>query len=206
MKRALILIDIQNDFMPGGALPTRNGDEVVPILNRLQPQFELVIATQDWHPQNHASFASNHPGKKPGEIIDLDGLEQILWPDHCVQESFGAELHAGLDRARIIEIVHKGTDPLIDSYSAFFDNGHRKSTGLEDRLRERKVSDVYLGGLATDYCVLWSARDAVELGFRTHVFTDACRGVELKPGDIERAFEEMKKLGVELLTSGEYRA
>jgi len=199
MKRALIMVDVQNDFIPGGALPTVNGDDVVPVLNALQPRFELVVATQDWHPPDHGSFASNHPGHKPGEVIDLNGLPQILWPDHCVQHSHGAEFHRDLDRSRIDRIVQKGTDPAIDSYSTFFDNGRRKSTGLEDFLREHAITDVYLGGLATDYCVLWSARDALSLGFRTHVVADACRGVELQPGDIERAFEEMRSLGVNVL-------
>lgn len=203
MKRALILVDVQYDFMPGGALPTRGGGQVVPVVNRVSPRFELVIATQDWHPADHGSFASNHPGHEPGDVIDLHGLPQILWPDHCVQGSPGAELHGDLDRSRIAEVVRKGTDPAIDSYSTFFDNGRRKSTGLEDRLRDRGVTDVYLCGLATDYCVLWSARDAVSLGFRTHVIADACRGVELKSGDIERAFEEMRALGAEIVTSDE---
>jgi len=201
MKRALIIVDVQYDFIPGGALPTIRGDEVVPVMNRLQPHFDFVVATQDWHPPNHGSFASNHPGKKPGDVVDLFGLEQILWPDHCVQNSHGAELHRDLDRSRIDEIVRKGTDPAIDSYSTFFDNGRRKSTGLENHLRERDITDVYIGGLATDYCVLWSARDAVSLGFRTFVVRDACRGVELNPGDIDRAFEEMRRIGVEVITS-----
>ena len=203
MKRALIIVDVQYDFLPGGALPTIHGDEVVPVMNRLQPHFDFVVATQDWHPQNHGSFASNHPGKKPGDVIDLFGLQQILWPDHCVQHSHGAELHRDLDHARIDEIVRKGTDPAIDSYSTFFDNGRRKSTGLENHLREREITDVYIGGLATDYCVLWSARDAVSLGFRTYVVSDACRGVELRPGDIAGAFDEMRSIGVDVITSDE---
>lgn len=203
MKRALIMVDVQNDFIPGGALPTRNGDEVVPVMNRVTPLFDLVVATQDWHPANHLSFASNHPGHKPGDVVDLNGLSQILWPDHCVQHSKGAEFHRDLDVSRVAKIVQKGSDPEIDSYSTFFDNGRRKSTGLERYLRDQRVTDVYLGGLATDYCVLWSVRDAVELGFRTFVITDACRGVELKQGDIERAFEEMRSLGATLLPSSE---
>jgi len=205
MKRALIIVDVQYDFIPGGALPTIHGDEVVPVMNRLQPQFDFVVATQDWHPPNHGSFASNHPGRKPGDVVDLFGLEQILWPDHCVQGSHGAELHRDLDRSRIDEIVRKGTDPAIDSYSTFFDNGRRKSTGLENHLREREITDVYIGGLATDYCVLWSARDAVSLGFRTFVVSDACRGVDLNPGDIERALEEMRRIGVNVITESEGR-
>jgi len=203
MTPALILVDIQYDFMPGGALPTRGGDEVVPILNRVMPLFDLVVATQDWHPRNHGSFASNHPGKKPGDVVDLNGLEQILWPDHCVQDSPGAELHRDLDRARIDTVVRKGTDPAIDSYSTFFDNGRLKSTGLEDFLRERGVTDVFVAGLATDYCVLWSVRDAIDLGFTTHVIRDGCRGVELKRGDIDRAFDEMTLLGAKITSSDE---
>jgi nicotinamidase/pyrazinamidase len=204
MKRALLIVDVQNDFVPGGALPTRNGDEVVPVINRLQPEFDLVVASQDWHPRNHGSFASNHPGHKPGDVIDLNGLQQILWPDHCVQGTKGAEFHPDLDRSRIKKIVQKGTDPAIDSYSTFFDNGRRKSTGLEQYLREKGVTDVYLCGLATDYCVLWSARDAVDLGFRTYVIRDACRGVELKPGDIDRAFVEMRAVDVTIVSSAEF--
>ena len=202
MSRALILVDIQNDFMPGGALPARGGDEVVPVLNRLQPLFDIVVATQDWHPQNHGSFASNHPGKKPGDVVDLHGLQQILWPDHCVQGSRGAEFHRDLDRSHIDKIVQKGTDPAIDSYSTFFDNGRKKSTGLEDFLRSNNVNELTIAGLATDYCVLWSVRDAIDLGFRTTVVRDACRGVELNVGDIERAFDEMRALGATVALSG----
>lgn len=203
MKQALIMIDVQNDFVPGGALPTRGGDEVVEPANRLQKRFDLVVATQDWHPRDHRSFASQHPGRKPGEVIDLNGLSQVLWPDHCVQDSVGAELHPGLDRRRIDQVIRKGTDPQIDSYSAFFDNGHRKATGMEAFLRERGVGEIWLLGLATDYCVLWSARDSIELGFRTHLIEDACRGVELTPGDIERAVEEMRALGAKIVTTDE---
>ncbi|MGH9457739.1 MAG: bifunctional nicotinamidase/pyrazinamidase [Thermoanaerobaculia bacterium] len=203
MKPALVLVDVQNDFIPGGALPTRDGAAVVPVINRVQPLFDLVIATQDWHPPDHGSFASNHPGKKPGDLVDLGGLEQILWPDHCVQGSWGAEFHPDLDTSRIETVIRKGTDPRIDSYSTFFDNARRKETGLEQYVRDRGVTDVWLAGLATDYCVLWSARDAVSLGFRTHVIRDACRGVELQPGDIDRAFAEMESLGIEVVDSAE---
>jgi nicotinamidase/pyrazinamidase len=203
MKTALILVDVQNDFIPGGALPTQQGDEVVPVINRLQPRFDVRVATQDWHPANHGSFASMHPGRKPGETIDLNGLPQVLWPDHCVQESWGAELHSALEMGRVDQVIRKGTDPAIDSYSGFFDNGRRKATGLEEWLRGEKVTDVYITGLATDYCVLWTARDARELGFETHVIEDACRGVELNEGDIARAFAEMRELGIEVLRSGE---
>ena len=200
-KTALVLVDIQNDFIPGGALPAGDGQEVVPLANRLQPHFDVVVATQDWHPQDHGSFASNHPGRKPGELIELSGLEQVLWPDHCVQGSRGAEFHPDLETERLDGVIRKGEDPSIDSYSGFFDNGHLKATGLEDFLRKRDVGRVYVCGLATDYCVKYTALDAVQLGFETSVITDACRGVELNPGDIQKALEEMQAAGVTLVES-----
>lgn len=200
-RSAFVLVDIQNDFIPGGALPARDGDEVIPVANRLLTQFELIVASQDWHPQDHLSFASNHPGKSPGEMIELGGIAQVLWPDHCVQGSRGAELHSDLEIERIDHVVHKGVDRHIDSYSCFFDNGHLKATGLESYLRGAGVTHVFIGGLATDYCVLYSALDSVRLGFETTVITDACRGVELSPGDSDRAFEEMRRAGVKLVTS-----
>lgn len=193
---ALILVDLQNDFLPGGALPVPRGDEVIAPANRLMRKFDLVVATQDWHPANHGSFAANHSGRKPSEMIDLNGLPQILWPVHCVQDTRGAEFAPGLDVSRISRIFQKGTDPAIDSYSGFFDNGHRKATGLGDFLRERGVTDVYVLGLATDYCVKFTALDARRLGFRTLLVEDACRGVELRPGDITQAVAEMKAAGV----------
>ena len=202
MKRALILVDIQNDFIPGGALAVAHGDEVVPVANAVQPRFDLVVATQDWHPRDHGSFASQH-GKNPGEMIELAGLPQVLWPDHCVQGSRGAEFHAELDMSRVAHVFRKGTDPAIDSYSGFYDNGHRKATGLGDYLKEAGVTDVYVLGLATDYCVKWTALDSVGLGFRTHLIEDGARGVELAPGDVQRAVEEMRSAGVEITTSGE---
>jgi nicotinamidase/pyrazinamidase len=202
MKRALILVDIQNDFIPGGSLAVADGDATVPVANRLQPRFELVVATQDWHPADHGSFASNHPGRKPGELSELGGLPQVLWPDHCVQGSHGAEFHRDLDLSRVARVFRKGTDPEIDSYSGFFDNGHRKATGLGDYLREQQVTDVYVMGLATDYCVKWTALDALQLGFRTHLVEDGSRGVELQPGDVAAAVEEMRRAGVAITTSG----
>lgn len=198
---ALLLIDIQNDFMPGGALPVSEGDQIVPVVNALQKKFALIVATQDWHPQNHGSFAANHPGKKPGEIIELNGLQQILWPVHCVQNSAGAAFHPDLNTNMIDRIFVKGTDPDIDSYSGFFDNGHKKDTGLADFLKQKGVRTVSICGLATDYCVKYSALDAVQLGFETRLITDACRGVELNPGDVSGAIHEMKDTGVEILAS-----
>jgi nicotinamidase/pyrazinamidase len=196
---ALILTDIQNDFVPGGALAVNEGGQIVPIVNRLQSLFDLVVATQDWHPANHGSFAANHPGKKPGDVIDLNGLPQILWPVHCVQNTVGAAFVPALDMKQVAQVFQKGTDPRIDSYSSFFDNGHRKATGLNDFLKVRRVTDVFIAGLTTDYCVKFSALDALSLGFKTHVIEGACRGVNLKQGDAARALEEMRRAGVNIV-------
>jgi nicotinamidase/pyrazinamidase len=198
---ALILVDIQNDFLPGGALGVPNGDEVIPVANRVAPKFDLVVATQDWHPANHGSFAANHPGKKPGDVVDLNGIEQILWPVHCVQNTPGAAFADTLDTSRVARVFQKGTDPAIDSYSTFFDNARRKATGLGDYLKEQGVRDVYILGLATDYCVKFSALDAVDLGFNTHVIADGCRAVNLKEGDGARALGEMRMAGAIVLHS-----
>jgi len=201
MKKALILVDIQNDFMPTGSLPVAHGDDVVPVANQMQRYFELVVATQDWHPANHGSFASNHEGRSVGDVSELGGLPQILWPDHCVQGTTGAEFHSDLDRTRVARVFHKGVDADIDSYSGFFDNGHRRSTGLGEYLRDAGVTDVYILGLATDYCVKYSALDALRFGFTTHVIEDGCRGVELKPGDVQGALDEMRAVGVKTTNS-----
>jgi nicotinamidase/pyrazinamidase len=200
---ALILVDLQNDFLPGGALPVPHGDEVIQLANELQRKFELVLATKDWHPPNHGSFAANHPGKKPGDRIILDGIEQILWPVHCVQNTHGAEFASSFDTGRIAHVFHKGIDPKIDSYSTFFDNAHRRHTGLAHYLEKRGIKNIYLMGLALDYCVKYSALDARQLGFNTHVVLDGCRGIELTPGDIDSAIEEMKRVGAVLLKSPE---
>ena len=196
----LILVDLQNDFMPGGALAVPRGDEVVGVANRLCRRFECVVASQDWHPSDHRSFASQHVGRKPGEVIDLHGLDQVLWPDHCVQGSAGAAFHESLDLNRVTAVFQKGTDCELDSYSTFFDNAHRRSTGLGEHLRACGVSAVYLLGLATDYCVKFSALDAVSLGLRTYVVRDGCRGIDLSAGDVERAWSEMQAAGVEVIT------
>jgi nicotinamidase/pyrazinamidase len=200
---ALIIVDMQNDFLPGGALPVPEGDQIIPVLNGLQPQFDLIVATQDWHPPDHGSFAANHPNRQPGEIVNLNGLPQILWPVHCVQDTPGAEFASGLERDRWDQVFTKGTDPTVDSYSGFFDNGHRKPTGLADYLQNKNVTDVYIAGLATDYCVKFTALDARQLGFRTHVIIDACRGVNLQAGAVARAIEEMKSAGVNAITASE---
>lgn len=201
--RALILVDIQNDFIPGGALAVPEGDRVVPAANRLirEGKFDLVVATQDWHPREHGSFAANHAGKKPGEVIDLNGLSQILWPVHCVRGTPGAAFHRDLDVSRVAKVFQKGTDAGIDSYSGFFDNGHRKATGLGDYLKRWGVKEVAVCGLATDYCVKFTALDARQLGFDVTLVEDACRGVSLKPGDVDKAIQEMKEQGVRVVRS-----
>lgn len=197
---ALLVIDVQNDFLPGGPLGVPGGDQVVQPINALLPRFDYTIATQDWHPSDHLSFASQHPGRAPGDVIDLHGLQQILWPDHCVQNTPGADLAPGLDRAGIREIVRKGQQRDIDSYSAFYDNGRRRSTGLADRLRELGVRDVWIAGLALDYCVKFSALDAASEGFNVFLIEDACRGIGLKPQDIPAALEAMRAAGVRVVT------
>jgi nicotinamidase/pyrazinamidase len=199
--KALILVDIQNDFLPGGALAVPRGDEVIPVANRLQAAFPLVAATQDWHPASHGSFAANHPGKKVFEQIDLNGLPQTLWPVHCVQGTPGAELAASLQRERIARIFRKGTDAGLDSYSGFFDNGHRKSTGLGEWLKASGVTEVFVCGLATDYCVKYTALDAVQVGFKTHFIQDASRGVNLQPNDVRDAIAEMNRAGIATVQS-----
>ena len=203
MRKSLILTDLQNDFCPGGALPVPEGDAVIPLVNRLQQRFDLVVATQDWHPPDHGSFAANHPGRNPEETIELGGLDQILWPVHCVQETSGAALHPELDCSQVARVFRKGTDREIDSYSSFFDNGHRKSTGLGEWLQQEGVTDVYLCGLALDYCVKYSALDAVEMGFTTWLIPEACRGIERQEGDIRSAIEQMRLEGVRIIHAKE---
>jgi Amidases related to nicotinamidase len=196
--KALLLVDIQNDFLPGGSLAVPHGDEVVPVANGLMSKFEIVIATQDWHPPDHLSFASQHPGRQIGDIVDLNGAEQVLWPDHCVQNTFGAELAAKLNQTGILHVVQKGTDRTIDSYSGFFDNARRKKTPLEGQLRARDVDTLHVMGLATDYCVKATVLDAVDLGFRTVLIIAGVRGVELHRGDCQRAIDQIRAAGVEI--------
>jgi len=201
--KALILVDLQNDFLPGGALAVLDGDKVVPLANQLQCVFPLVVATQDWHPANHGSFAASHPGKSVFTQTELNGLPQTLWPVHCVQNTPGAELAAALNRKRIDKVFPKGTDAGIDSYSGLFDNGHRKSTGLSEWLKAQGVTEVFVCGLATDYCVKFTALDAAEMGFKTHLIEDASRGVDLRPGDVKHAVEEMKRAGIGVVQSAQ---
>lgn len=197
--KALILIDIQNDFLPGGALAVPEGNEIIPVVNALVPHFDLVVATQDWHPRHHKSFASSHPGKEPFETIDLNGRPQVLWPDHCIQGSKGADLAQALDLRRAEVIFRKGTDPEIDSYSAFYDNGHLKSTGLADYLRGKEITQVYVAGLAGDYCVYYTAKDALAEGFHVFKIEDAIRSID--PKGFEKAKQDIQNKGGEIIYS-----
>lgn len=196
MKRALLIVDLQNDFMPGGALGVKGGDEIVPLINQLIDEFDCVVASQDWHPSGHVSFAETH-GKKVGETLQLDGVVQELWPVHCVQETEGAAVVNTLRSDQVGHFFYKGTDPQIDSYSAFFDNDHEHATGLNDYLRKKGVESLYLVGLTTDFCVLYSALDALELGYEVSVIRDACCPVFNE----EEALKKIKAQGGEVITS-----
>ncbi|MCX8107658.1 MAG: bifunctional nicotinamidase/pyrazinamidase [Verrucomicrobiae bacterium] len=192
--KALIIVDVQRDFLPGGALAVPEGDAVIPVLNAIQQRYDLVVLTQDWHPPDHLSFASNHAGSQPFEITTLDGLPQVLWPDHCVWNTPGAEFAKELDTSRAAAIFRKGMDTRVDSYSAFFDNGRRRKTGLGDWLRAMGVTEVHIGGLAADYCVAYTARDAAELGFTTVVVEDATRPISV--AGFVRMSEDLRSRGV----------
>ncbi len=197
--KALLLIDIQNDFLPGGALAVPQGDLIVPIVNGMMPEFELVVATQDWHPADHGSFAENQPGAVVFGQGELEGLPQTFWPVHCVQHTGGALFAPGLETRRIDRVFPKGMNPAIDSYSGFFDNGHRASTGMGQWLKAAGVTELWVAGLATDYCVKFTVLDALREGFDVNVLSEACRGVELMEGDGARAWEAMAAAGAVLL-------
>lgn len=201
--KTLILIDVQNDFMPGGALEVKDGNAIVPVINSIQDKFDLIVAAQDWHPVNHASFASNHPGKKEFETIKLQGLDQVLWPNHCVQGTQGAQYHKDVDTNRVTAYFRKGMDPNIDSYSAFYDNGRLKSTGLAGFLREVKAKDLYFCGLAADICVYFSALDALHEGFNATIIEDASRA--LIQEDFEKAKADIISKGGEIIQSSDLR-
>jgi nicotinamidase/pyrazinamidase len=191
----LVVVDVQNDFIPGGALAVPQGDEVVPEINRLAARFDDVILTQDWHPRGHASFASSHPGKKPFETIELPYGSQVLWPDHCVQGTAGAAFHPDLNLAKAQLVIRKGHHRDIDSYSAFLEADRETTTGLAGYLKERGFRKLYVCGLATDFCVAWTALDARAAGFDTTVIEDACRAIDLD-GSLARAWTEMAAAGV----------
>lgn len=201
-RTALLVIDVQNDFIPGGQLAVPEGDLIVPLINRLAGQFKQVVIAQDWHPAGHASFASTHPGRQPYEVIQLPYGEQTLWPDHCIQGSRGAEFHSGLDLPHAQLIIRKGCNPDIDSYSAFLEADRATTTGLAGYLKERGIDTVYMVGLALDFCVMFSALDARAAGFNTFVVLDACRAIDMN-GSLASAMERMQVAGVGLIQSNE---
>ncbi len=202
---ALIVIDVQNDFCPGGSLAVEEGDAVIAVINAILPLFQRVVATQDWHPADHVSFASSHPGRKVLDLVDAGGIEQVLWPDHCVQGTLGAELHPRLRAGPIGLLLRKGQRRELDSYSAFYENDHKTDTGLRHYLGGLGVRDLYLCGLATDYCVRASVLDARRLGFGVTLVQDACRGVDYPRGSVQSALKEMEAAGVVLLDSTSLR-
>jgi nicotinamidase/pyrazinamidase len=199
---ALIVVDVQNDFCPGGALAVGGGHAIVPVINALVPRYEQVIVTQDWHPHGHASFASAHPGREAFDTIDMPYGTQVLWPDHCVQGTPGADLHQDLSVTTAQLIIRKGWHPGVDSYSAFREADRKTQTGLAGYLRERGVDEVHVVGLATDYCVAWTALDAAGAGFRVAVIDDACRAIDLR-GSLKRAWADMELAGIRRLVSAD---
>ena len=194
--KALIIVDVQNDFLPGGALAVPEGDRIIPVINELSQGFELVFTTQDWHPANHCSFAASHPNTKIGDQITIDGQAQNLWPVHCVQNTPGAELASNLHPKVVTARIYKGTDPRVDSYSGFFDNQRKRATGLEALVRQHDADELTIVGLATDYCVKATVLDARDLGFAVTVYANACRAVNLSPDDGTKAFAAMRDAGV----------
>ncbi|WP_423146278.1 bifunctional nicotinamidase/pyrazinamidase [Rubrolithibacter danxiaensis] len=197
--KALLLIDIQNDFLPGGSLAVHGGDEIIPVCNKLQEHFDLVVASQDWHPCGHQSFASSHPGSHPFDIIELNNFSQVLWPDHCIQGTDGAAISRDLSTNRVEAIFRKGTNPEIDSYSAFYDNNYLRSTGLADYFRGKGVRHVYIAGLAADYCVYYSAKDSIGEGFDTLIIEDATRPINAEA--FTTAKEDIKRRGGKIIQS-----
>jgi nicotinamidase/pyrazinamidase len=201
--KALIIVDVQNDFIPGGALAVKEGDQVVPIINELQQKFDFIVATQDWHPADHGSFAANHSNKNIGEFIDLNGVQQILWPVHCVQETKGVEFHPDLKTEKWKAVFKKGTNPKVDSYSGFFDNNRMGDTGLSSFLQENGIEEVFVCGLATDYCVKFTVLDAISEGFKTTLIADATRAVNLQENDDIKAIKEMSASGAKVVLADE---
>ena len=199
--KALILVDLQNDFMPGGAMPVPHGHDVIPLANRLQGRFKFVVATQEWRPTSHRSFAENYEDRKPGDVVVVRKEPRTLLPLFCVQNTRGAELAPGLMLNRVNKVIRKGTDPEVDSYSGFFDAGHINASGLSDYLRDKRVTEVFILGLATESTVKHTALDAVGLGFKTRVIEDACRGLNRSPDDVSTAIAEMKEAGVRFVSS-----
>jgi len=197
-RDALIVVDVQNDFCSGGALAVPGGEKVVPAINRIAEKFENIVLTQDWHPQDHVSFVSNHPRKRPFETIELGYGQQVLWPDHCVQGGAGAAFHDALATARASLVLRKGIHRDIDSYSAFYENDHKTTTGLAGYLRERELKTLFFVGLAFDFCVRYSAEDARKAGFEAVVIEEACRGIDLD-GSVAATHQSLKSLGIPIV-------
>lgn len=196
--KALVIVDIQNDFCPGGALAVPGGDKIIPLVNELSGQFDCVVQTQDWHPADHLSFASNHEGKSPYDTVDMDYGKQVLWPDHCIQGSKGAEFHPDVETVPSQVIIRKGYRKHIDSYSAFFENDHDTTTGLHGYLTERKIEELVITGLATDFCVKWTVLDALKLGYKVTLVQDAVRGIDID-GSVDAAIKEMNEAGTQMV-------
>ena len=201
--KALLVIDIQNDFCPGGALAVKDGDKIVPVVNKIMGKFDIIVATQDWHLRTQVSFASNHKGKNAYEEINIDGIMQTLWPDHCVAGTHGADFHKDLITDRFNLILRKGTNLQIDSYSAFLENDKKTETGLHGYLKSLNVPEVYVCGLATDYCVYYTAMDSVNYGFHTFVILDACKGIDIPEGSISKSINNMKNNGIKIKNTDE---
>lgn len=199
--KAIILVDVQNDFMEAGSLEVPQANKIVPVINSLLKQFDLVVATQDWHPQNHQSFASNHSNKKPFDKINRLGIEETLWPDHCLQGTKGAEFHPDLETNQIAAIFRKGMDPEIDSYSGFYDNDHQKSTGLSGYLKEKKITELYICGLASDICVYHTINDAINEGFSVLLIEDASQPINTD--DFATLKKKLARMGVRIINSDE---
>ena len=198
--KALLIVDVQYDFCPGGVMAIKDGDKIIPVINKLQPMFDLVLATLDWHPVDHVTFASQHPGKRPYDLVEVNGVDHVLWPRHCVQHTKGAAFVEGLHMNYLDKIFYIGKNKKNDSYSGFFDVGE-KPTGLDKYLKKKGVTDLYIVGLATDFCVMFTALDARKLGYNTHVVIDATKPLDINPGDFEDAVKQMKTAGVKILES-----
>lgn len=202
-RDALLIVDVQNDFLPGGALAVSEGDEIIPVINLIQEKFDFIVATQDFHPADHKSFASNHKDGEVGQLIEWQGNLQILWPIHCVQDTRGTEFHSDLDQSKWKAVIRKGTNPDFDSYSGFFDNSYQIDTGLTEYLKSNGIDRVFICGLALDYCVKFTALDANELEFDTYLLTDATRAVNMSPEDGKDALADLQDAGIKLITSKE---
>ncbi|RKY00844.1 MAG: bifunctional nicotinamidase/pyrazinamidase [Spirochaetes bacterium] len=202
-KTCLIIVDLQVDFCPGGSLEVKNGDDIIPVVNKIQDRFYRVVATQDWHPENHVSFYTSHPGKNPFETINIGNIKQVLWPPHCIMGTSGADFHPKLDTRNVELIIRKGFSKDLDSYSGFFENDRKTPTGLEFYLKGLEINEIYICGLALDVCVFYTAMDGVKLGFKTYVIEDASKGVDIPPGNIENTKRKMRENGIVLIKSKE---